>query len=184
MSTPLYVHMQVVPPHTASQTLPAVSLHVDEQVGIPADPELPVPEHEPPPTGRGMFGHTLLGTTPAGTGVVLPTVVETPAPASSRHAMAACCCESHPKVYCAIPMLVHVGVSPSMQRRNAVAAGAHDGDIESNCAQLIGQLVSFPEEHPACAILSQTTPHADEIWAGEQLSPQEASGPASAWDID
>ena len=158
MSTPLYVHVQVVPPHTASQTSPAVSLHVDEQVGIPADPELAVPEHEPLPTGRGMFGQTLLGTVPTRPGLV--TVVDTPAPLSSRHAIAACCCESHPKAYCATPMFAHVGCSPSMQRRKAVAAGAHDGDIDAKSEQLIGQLVLSPEEHPAFAILSQTTSRA------------------------
>jgi hypothetical protein len=161
MSTPLYVHAQVVPPHSASQTSPAVSLHVDEQVGIPTDPELAVPEHEPPPPeGRGMFGHTLLGTLlPAGAGFVI--VVDTPPP-SFRHAITACCCESHPWAYWAIPMLLaHVGCSPSMQRRNVVAAGAHD--VDANCEQLIGQLVLSPAEHPACAILSQMTEHAAEI---------------------
>jgi hypothetical protein len=174
-STPLYVHLQDEPEHAASQTSPALSWHVVEQLGtsfVPV-PALPKPEHEPPPTGRGMFGHTLSGTLPAG----LVTVVD--GPLLSRQSVKACCWESHPPTYCAIPMLSQVGCMFSMQRRNAKAGDAHDGVIEIVSAQLVGQLVSSPEEHPACAILSQMSAHAEEISVGVQLSPQVPSGPVS-----
>jgi hypothetical protein len=58
-STPLYVQLHVDPVHSASQTSPALSSHVDEHVIGPLPAALPPLEHEfTVPAGRGMFGHT------------------------------------------------------------------------------------------------------------------------------
>ncbi len=46
-------------------------------------------------------------------------------------------------------------------------------------AQSIGQLELLEDEHPACTILAHVAEHDAATWAGEQLPPQVASGPAS-----
>jgi hypothetical protein len=75
----LYVHVQVAPVHSACQTLPALSSHVDVHVIGPLPAALPPPEHPfTVPAGRGMFGHTSLGTLLPGTGVVFVTTVDVP----------------------------------------------------------------------------------------------------------
>jgi hypothetical protein len=107
MLTPLYVHVQVDPMQAASQRSPALSLHVARHVATPFGPPVPPPEHEASPVGRGMFGHTLAGTLPPGAMVGFVTVVTEPF--SFRQLISACCCESQPPTYCAIPMLEQVG---------------------------------------------------------------------------
>jgi hypothetical protein len=65
-----------------------------------------------------------------------------------------------------------------MHRRKSVATDMHDGDIETNAGQLIGQSLPLPEEHADRAILSHVVMHDAVIWAAVHLSPQVARGPA------
>jgi len=135
-----------------------------------------------------MLGHTLAGTLqdPPGApiggpvpGVAGPKLEVAPdEPLSARQAPKACCWESHP-ANCTWPESVHVGCDTSMQRRYASASAAQDGIIEGTAAQPVTQSVPLPEEHPACAIFAHVAEQAAETWAGEQLAPHVASGPAS-----
>jgi hypothetical protein len=92
---PLYVQVQVEPEQLACQVFPVMSWHeVVHVCGPPEPPAPPPPEHAPPPpaAGRGMLGHTLLGT-------VLPLLllaVGTGDAPLLRQSVSACCCESHP----------------------------------------------------------------------------------------
>jgi len=177
-STPLYVQVQVEPVQSASHRLPELSEHDEPHVvGAPPDPPAdPNPEHErSDPEGRGMPGQTvsgtLLGPVPP-PGFVTGTAVEGPTQFDR-----ACSWASHPPTNCALPELSQVGCMPSMQRRNAYAADVHDGAMAGSCEQ--PDMQSFdPDEHPDCAIFWQMSAQEAETWAGVQLSPHEASGPA------
>src|SRR5580693_5409272 len=83
-----------------------------------------------------------------------------------------------------MPASAHVGSTGSMHRRKSVATDMHDGDIETNAGQLIGQSLPLPEEHADRAILSHVIMHEAVISAAVHLSPQVARGaalpPASA----
>ena len=132
-----------------------------------------------------MLGHTLAGTLQepprSPLGGPLPGVVGCELgeePLSARQAPTACCWESHP-ANCTSPESEQVGCDDSMQRRYPSASAAQDGVIEDTAEQPVTQLVPLPEEHPACAIFAQVAEHEAETWAGEQLSPHVASGPAS-----
>ncbi len=178
-SVPSYVQVQVEPAQSAAQTLPRRSEHDELHVVGPPDPPAdPNPEHECSPEGRGMPGQTVLGTPPdPAAGSVGVTVVELDGPTQFD---TACCWESHPPKYSGLPELSQVGCMSSTQRRNAYTADAHDGSMAGNCEQLVMQSLSFSDdEHPDCAIFWQMFAHEAETWAGEQLSPHEASAPSS-----
>ncbi len=177
-SIPLYVQVQVAPAQSASHRLPALSehdsLHIMMPLAPPADP--PAEHVRSDPEGRGMPGQTVLGTmpVPVAAGPVGVTV-ESEGPMQLDRA---CCWESHPPKNCALPELSQVGCIPSMQRRNAYAADVQEGAMAGSCEQLDMQSLD-PDEHPDCAIFWQMSAHEAETWAGEQLSPHEASAPSS-----
>jgi hypothetical protein len=175
---PLYVQVQVEPEQLACHVLPVLSWHEVVHVCGPFGPAPPLPEHAPAPPapGRGMLGHTLLGTPLP---LPLPPLDVWPEDEPPlMQSVSACCCESHP-AYCAMPPSGHVGSTGSMHRRKSVAAGMHDGAIEAKAGQLIGQSLPVPEEQAARVILSHVTVHDAVIWAVVHVFPHVASGPAA-----
>jgi hypothetical protein len=126
-----------------------------------------------------MPGHTFAGTLQEGPPWgPLPGVDAPDELLPGRHAPNACCWESHPASR-TVPESEQVGCTDSMQRRYASASEAQDGVIEATAAQLIGQSLPPPVEHPARAILPHVAEQEAATSAGVQLSPHVANGPAS-----
>jgi hypothetical protein len=147
----------------------------------PDDPDaLPPPEQLPPPTGRGMSGHTSAGTEPAPPGP--PPLgplggATTVGPRRSRQSSTLCCAESH-ATNSAWREAEHVGCAVSRQRRKASTRDEHEGEaVDRASTQLVAQS-PLPEVHPACAILAQVLEQEAETSLLEQLSPHVAKGPA------
>lgn len=134
-----------------------------------------------PTAGRGIAGHTVLGTAQALPAGGLPgTLPGGPLGGGlgEPQACSACNAESQPGNTTS-PASVQVGCVDSAQRRYASPSDVQDA-TESAIAQAVVQSVPrSAEAHPARAMLSHVAEHDAAIWAGEQLLPQVASGPAS-----
>src|SRR5258708_16263912 len=116
-----------------------------------------------------MSGHTLAGTLPPEPpGPPITVGWGAPdKPLSAAQSINACICESHPS-NCTSPASEQVSCDDSAQRRNPLAAAAHEGAIESKDAQFIEQSVPARCSHPVWAILAQVAEHEAETWAAVQ----------------
>jgi hypothetical protein len=156
---------------SACHVLPRVSWHIVVDVVTPPGPALPVPEHAAVTVGLGMAGHTLSGTQGLGGGWNEP--------ASSRQSLRACSWVWHPTN--TVPIAVHTGSTDAAQFRKAIAAEAQPAVMVVEASQCMGHAGSGVDAwHARLAILEQAVAHAEATWAGEQLLPHVARGPASA----